>query len=103
MVAATFYKVELLNGCISVGHSNVFIPSTLNGPCYTAEGSIDEEKIKLNQDTATDVYSDRLSGTTFNGKQIYFTKQVMLRQFTTKADAITFWYSWKEVRSKKQC
>lgn len=23
-------KVELLNGCTSVGHSNVFIPSTLN-------------------------------------------------------------------------
>ena len=67
-------KVELLNGCISVGHSNVFIPSTLHGPCYTAEGSIDEEKVKLNQDTATDVYIDRVSGATFNGKEIHFTK-----------------------------
>ena len=67
-------KVELLNGCISVGHSNVFIPSTLNGPCYTDEGSIDVEKVKLNQDTATDVYIDHVSGSTFNGKEIYFTK-----------------------------
>ena len=67
-------KVELLNGCISVGHSNVFIPSTLNGPCYTDEGSIDDEKVKLNQDIATDVYIDRVSGSTFNGKEIYFTK-----------------------------
>jgi len=37
-------------------------------------GSIDEEKVKLNQDTATDVYIDRVSGATFNGKKIYFTK-----------------------------
>ena len=87
-------KVELLNGCISVGHSYVFMPSTLNGPCYTAEGSIDDEKVKLNQNTATDVYIDRVSGSTFNGKEIYFTKGAsVLRQFTTKADAITFWYS----------
>ena len=50
------------------------IPSTLNEPCYTAEGSIDEKKVKLSQDTATVVYIDRLSGTTFNGKEIYFTK-----------------------------
>ena len=34
-------RVELLNGCISKAHSNVFIPSTLNGPCYAADGSID--------------------------------------------------------------
>ena len=63
-------KVELLNGCISVGHSNVFIPSTLNGPCYTDEGSIDVEKVKLNQDTAT-VYIDHVSGSTFNGKNLF--------------------------------
>jgi len=30
--------------------------------------------VKLNQDTATDVYIDRVSGSTFNGKEIYFTK-----------------------------
>ena len=57
-------KVELLNGCISVAHSNVFIPSTLNGPCHAADGSIDEEKVKLNQDTVSDVYIDRVSGAT---------------------------------------
>jgi len=67
-------KVELLNGCISVAHSNVFIPSTLNGPCYAADGLIDEQKVKLNQDTASDVYIDRVSGATFNGREIFFTK-----------------------------
>ena len=67
-------KVELLNGCISVAHSNVFIPSTLNGPCHAADGSIDEEKVKSNQDTASDVYIDRVSGATFNERKIYFTK-----------------------------
>ena len=30
--------------------------------------------MKLNQDTATDVYIDRVSGSTFNGKEIHFTK-----------------------------
>lgn len=67
-------RVELLNGCISKAHSNVFIPSTLNGPCYAADGSIDEEKLKRNHDTASDVYIDRVSGATFNGREIYFTK-----------------------------
>jgi len=40
----------------------------------SAEGSIDKEKVKLNQDTVTVVYIDRLSGATFNGKEIHITE-----------------------------
>ena len=37
------HRVELLNGCLAVAHSNLFIPSTLEGPCYT-EGGLDKEQ-----------------------------------------------------------
>ena len=30
-------KVELMNGCLAVAHSNLSIPSTLEGPVHTAK------------------------------------------------------------------
>ena len=38
-------KLELMNGCISKAHSNLFIPSTLTGS-NKGEKRLDEEKIK---------------------------------------------------------
>ena len=34
-----------MNGCLAVPHSNVYIPSTLGRPVYTAKG-IDEDQLK---------------------------------------------------------
>ena len=66
-------RVELLNGCIAVGHSGVFIPSTIHGSNVDeASGDIDREKLNLNLKTAMEVYLDRVNGTTFAGKQITF-------------------------------
>ena len=48
-------RVGLLNGCLSVSHSNLFIPSSLGGPCYNAQG-LDKEQPARNLDIATDVY-----------------------------------------------
>ena len=46
-------RVELQNGCLSRGHANTFIPSTLGGSCVDpVSGSIDEQKLKHNLDLA---------------------------------------------------
>ena len=34
-----------MNGCLAVAHSNLYIPSTLGGPVYTAKGT-DENQLK---------------------------------------------------------
>jgi hypothetical protein len=38
-------RVELVNGCIARAHSNVFIPSTLNGSIFSSDG-LDQGKLK---------------------------------------------------------
>ena len=50
--------VELQNGCLSLAHTNLFIPSTLNGSCYVG-GHIDELKLKENLMSAAEVYIQR--------------------------------------------
>ena len=50
-------RVELQNGCLAVAHSNLFIPSTLNGSCLDSQsGNVDEGKLKQNLSDAIDVY-----------------------------------------------
>ena len=53
-------RVELQNGCLSRGHSNLFIPSTLAGNCMES-GSIDHNMFKQNLELAIDVYLDRVN------------------------------------------
>ena len=56
-------RVELQNGCLALGHANLFIPSTLGGSCVdSATGKIDEKKLQHNMDLATDVYLTRVDG-----------------------------------------
>ena len=53
--------MELLNGCLAVAHSNLFIPSTLGGPCYTEKG-LDKEQLAKNLELAMDVYIRKVDG-----------------------------------------
>ena len=53
--------VELMNGCLAVAHSNLFIPSTLGGAVNTATG-FDETQLIQNLDLASDVYISRVQG-----------------------------------------
>lgn len=46
-------RVELQNGCLSRGHSNLFIPSTLSGSCIV-DGKIDNDILCKNLDLAID-------------------------------------------------
>ena len=56
-------KVELQNGCLSLGHANLFIPSTLNGSCIDpTTGDINTQKLRANLSSAIDVYIDRVDG-----------------------------------------
>lgn len=56
-------RVELQNGCLSLGHSNTFIPSTLAGACTNPNtGAIDKEKLKENMSLAVDAYISRVNG-----------------------------------------
>ena len=47
--------VELQNGCMSRGHSNLFIPSTLSGSCIE-DGQINNDVLCKNLDMAIDTY-----------------------------------------------
>ena len=56
-------RVELQNSCLAQGHSNIFIPSTLNGACFNEEtGKIDQDRLKTNMESAMDVYIACVSG-----------------------------------------
>ena len=56
-------RVELQNGCLARGHSNLFIPSTLHGAPFGDDGSFSEEKHKMNMSTAIDQYIHRVDET----------------------------------------
>ena len=53
-------RVELQNGCLSLAHANLFIPSNLHGSCFDpSTGKVDNERLKRNMDTAADIYISR--------------------------------------------
>lgn len=56
-------RVELQNGCLSLGHSNTFIPSTLAGSCINDDtGAVDESKVRQNLSLAISAYISRVDG-----------------------------------------
>ena len=68
-------RVELQNGCLSLGHSNTFIPSTLAGLCLDPEtGVVDNEKLRENLDLAIDAYICRVNGTSCGNTTIQLYK-----------------------------
>ena len=56
-------RVELQNGCLSLGHSNTFIPSTLGGSCTDPNtGRLNKDKLVENLELAISAYSSRVDG-----------------------------------------
>ena len=56
-------RVELQNGCLSLGHSNTFIPSTLGGSCVDQQtGKTNEAKLRENLHLAIEAYTSRVDG-----------------------------------------
>ena len=55
-------RVELQNGCLSLGHAGLFIPSTLGGSCYDPEsGELNEERLRKNHDLAINAYISQVN------------------------------------------
>lgn len=55
-------RVELQNGCLALGHTNLFIPSTLRGSPFSPEtGELDMERVRRNLELATSIYIDRVN------------------------------------------
>ena len=56
-------RVELQNGCLTLAHANLFIPSSLGGSCFSSEtGQIDSTKYEHNMQLATQAYISRVDG-----------------------------------------
>ena len=62
---------ELMNSCLAVAHSNLFIPSTLGGAVNTATG-FDENTVKTK--LASDVYISKVQGAPFGEAKIQLFK-----------------------------
>ena len=68
-------RVELQNGCLSLGHANTFIPSTLAGSCLDSPaGSVNYNKLCENLELAVDVYISRVSGCSCGDSVIHLIK-----------------------------
>ena len=68
-------RVELQNGCLSLGHASTFIPSTLAESCVNPEtGVIDDRKVEENLDLAMDAYISRVNGTPCGNTNIHLFK-----------------------------
>lgn len=63
-------KVELQNGCLALGHSNLFIPSTINGSNFDSNGKVDMAKLKANLQAAVDVYISIVNSAPSGGKPL---------------------------------
>ena len=57
-------RAVLHNGCSALGHTNLFIPSTLNGSCVKDDGMVNETKLKENLSSVIDVYMSCMDGAT---------------------------------------
>ena len=66
-------EVELMNGCLAVAHSNLYIPSTLGGPVNDA-CDFNEVQLRKNLDLATDVYISRVQGASCGEANIHLVK-----------------------------
>ena len=54
---------ELQNSCLSLGHSNTFIPYTLSGPNVSQEsGKMDETRLRENLSLAISACINRIKG-----------------------------------------
>ena len=67
-------RVELQNGCLALGHANLFIPSTLNGSCLSQSGGVKQDILRKNLNSAIDVYISRVDGSPCAGIEIHLFK-----------------------------
>lgn len=81
-------RVELQNGCLSRGHSNTFIPSTLHGSPYSDNGEFDKEKHEKNMSAALDQYISRVDGTPCMKTVIHLTRGAENHDFVSRRNSL---------------
>ena len=96
-------KVELMNGYLAIAQSNLYIPSTLSGLNFNAQG-LDSSKLAHNLDLATDVYIDRVNDAPCGDCTISLVKGARSDDETSlnkrRADLLCFLNGKKQDRAK---
>ena len=100
--ASYLNRVELQNGCLALGHSNTFIPSTLGGSCTDSiTGNVDAEKLKSNMNLAIEAYISRVDGCPCGGTSIQlFRGPEASEQQAVRSKLLTFLKGSKKQRLK---
>ena len=83
-------RVELQNGCLTLAHANLFIPSTLNGSCLDRSGGINNEMLENNLNAAIDVYISRVDGAPCASTSIYLYKGPKTQQYQSETNSLQF-------------
>ena len=67
--------MELQNGCLSLAHANLFIPSNINGTCFDPNtGQLDDQRLNTNMELAMDIYISSVNGAPCGDSQIHLFK-----------------------------
>ena len=80
-------EVELMNGCIAKAHANLYIPSTLTGSTFDANG-LNKGKLSTNLDIATDIYIDRVNGAPCCGRHLQLYKGARNEEMTERRQCL---------------
>ena len=96
-------RVELQNGCLSRGHANTFIPSTIAGSCTNIEtGEVDPLKLKENMNLAIDAYIERVNGCPCGETQIkLFKGKIMCSQIKTEREQLLVYLKGSKVQKRE--
>ena len=82
-------RVELQNGCLTLAHSNLFIPSNLNGSCFDPDtGKVDPSRLKTNMDIATNIYISRVNNAPCGSTKIQLFKGADSTSFQKLRDSV---------------
>ena len=93
-------RVELQNGCLSRGHSNLFIPSTLLGSNEADDGGLDEKNYKQNMSAAIAQYINRVDGTPCMKTQIHLIKGPVDQMHVSRRKELTIFLKWSKKAKK---
>ena len=94
-------RVELQNGCLALGHANLFIPSTLNGSCMTHSGGVNEDTLRKNLDSAIDAYISRVDGSPCASTEIRLFKGSNSDEYQKENDLLKIFLKGKKPEKLK--
>ncbi len=88
-------RVELQNGCLTLAHANVFIPSTLHGSCMI-DGEVNDEILFRNLHAAIDAYISRVDQAPCAGTGIHLWKGANSAAYQEERTAVNIFLKGKK-------